>query len=77
MKQSNEPVREWKRLYAQWHEADRIAKRARDEVRKQLLDMSEGGRGPTNDQIWDADDLEKQAELLRLEMDGFVFGFMS
>ena len=70
-------VAEWKRLYVQWHDAHMLAKAAREAVRQLSLGVAAGGPGPTNDEIWETVELETRADMFRLEMDGFVLGFMS
>lgn len=77
MKDHESAVDEWKRLYHEWSKAAQLVKTARLEIRQLVFGMAEGGPGPTNAQIWDAEALERHADLLRLEMDGFVLGFMS
>jgi len=77
MNASNNAVEEWKRLHRLWHAAHQEARKAHDELSRLAVSAHDGGPAPTVDQIYLAAELERRADVLRLELDGFVLGYMS
>ena len=73
MDENGELSRQWQELHDEWHEANQEARLARAECTRAFSASAQGqGTGPTLDQLQRAEELERNADVLRIKMDQFV-----
>lgn len=64
----------WKQLYTRWNEANQRARKARGETTVAFMACIYGqGRAPKAAQLDKVSQLERAADLLRIEMDAQIF----
>jgi hypothetical protein len=68
----------WKQLYARWHEANQLARKARGEATVALMKCAyRKGAPPRLRELDNVSKLENAAEWLRLEMDAQILSMFT
>ena len=77
METTPQAIEHWKQLYAHWHEAHQLARKARDDTTRALMAGAYGlGIPPSIEELDDVHQLERTADWLRVQMDAALLSLL-